>query len=1245
MKKFLLKSVAAAAVIIFGFGCVFLQASCAEADIIYYVDSVRGSDTNSRYDGTSVYRPFYSIGKACEKVKSYMQSAGSAVKAEIYIKAGTYNLADTIMLNEEYHLFEGSSLTFKTYGEGEVVVSGGKKITGWTLYDSEKNIYSASAQGYNPRQLYVNGQRAVRARTADDYLVSSLTVTDDQTGYICSTAEPASWSNPSAIEFVYVSEWCNHRCNVTEVSLIGSSSVIKMNSGFSGLLNINYGTAIDKPWYMENAYEFLDEEREFYVNTAENKIYYKPASNENLSSAEIYIPVLTELIHIEGMSSANRASNISFENISFMYSAWDTPSTLGSYTEIQNNVAYSGKASSAIKVKQSENISFNGCTFTHLGGDGLQFIKGIENCRLENCEISDASAGAVTFGGTDESDILGSVAEEKVQNGLIKNCKIYNTGIDYRGASAITVGFVNGMNIIHNEIYNTSYSGIHIGWGWDNYADRTTALKDIKVRYNYIHDIMISRISDGGAVYTNGRNEGGCETAYNYIKSQYQLSSCLYNDEGTNDWITHHNVVDNRGIEWNGKTPRWMHWWINTIRRCKMYDNYVDSERIQNNGTDCTIENTTVTAGDWNVEALRIMANAGVEKAESDDREFFGDENYDGSELMENGSFDYENAVSIMQGWNINSVNTYEFENTVTNRGSSGSLKVFVNADGKLLEKSVSLRRNLWYHLSGYARLESSGAENIYLTPYIEYENGGTVQSIEFSVKRIGTGKWYRFEAYFQPPAENERIDYSVSSDDSLYNQFSCGIKAERENSREQVVLYVDDLRLNEYNAVYNPNFKNDFEGWKSVSGVTRELVDFDPVSEGVSELIALGEFPNVSKVAKFTAAESGARAAVIQNFAFEKNTVYDVSYWVKGGDTNGKISTISFPLGTNPEYSSVWPYAIWAKTNVTDSGWTHVQYQINFGDSSKVKAFDGYFDIRYQNSSASGETASMNSEFYMAELNVKKSVNAVGNPYFLSGSAATRSCDDEAAFGQLNTAYGGFWSEQNTGFEALNNCESNCYDGAKACGQFTVTSENKAVKQNITVSESGKHIISVWVKADGDSALTVDGEVIETLSTEYNGWKKLTGNYNFSADKNYSVGIRFDELNGLNGCLFKDFSVTKSKNEPYVENLCVLSDSSNGLIADYKGICSGFSDSSVKVRGAIGNLRNAVIIAAGYTESGKLCFYSSYPIEGELNDEELLIFEESIALTCEENISYLKLFIWESQQSMKPIDGVLNIK
>lgn len=125
----------------------------------YYVDANKGSDSNEG----SITSPFQTISKAVATVCS----AGNPGNTVIMLRAGTFYLADTIMLDEKL-----SGLIIQNYFAEEAIISGGRVIKpDWKVSDvstpTSMNVYKAdlSLQGINSMMGFrVNGSRAIRAR-------------------------------------------------------------------------------------------------------------------------------------------------------------------------------------------------------------------------------------------------------------------------------------------------------------------------------------------------------------------------------------------------------------------------------------------------------------------------------------------------------------------------------------------------------------------------------------------------------------------------------------------------------------------------------------------------------------------------------------------------------------------------------------------------------------------------------------------------------------------------------------------------------------------------------------------------------------------------------------------------------------------------------------------------------------------------------------------------------------------------
>src|SRR5207237_10174575 len=82
----------------------------------------------------------------------------------VNLQAGTYTLISTFQLTEADSGNSGYKVIYQEDAGAVPVLSGGTQITGWTLHDSNLNIWQASVSpSLRLRQLYVNGTRGIRA--------------------------------------------------------------------------------------------------------------------------------------------------------------------------------------------------------------------------------------------------------------------------------------------------------------------------------------------------------------------------------------------------------------------------------------------------------------------------------------------------------------------------------------------------------------------------------------------------------------------------------------------------------------------------------------------------------------------------------------------------------------------------------------------------------------------------------------------------------------------------------------------------------------------------------------------------------------------------------------------------------------------------------------------------------------------------------------------------------------------------
>jgi len=466
------------------------------------------------------------------------------------------------------------------------------------------------------RQVYVNGVKATRAKSTGP-LPGAVETT---TGYTTTDTNMQNWGNKDKIEFVYhCQDWQVSRILVSNIS---GTNVTMKEDGWSIAKSM---TAVNKynhrMIYMENAYELLDAEGEWYLNSSTDYLYYKPKSGENMSSATVEVPVVEKLVDISGTSGTSYVANIQFEGIMFKLTNWTHPTYYAlvgwqgtgyfdTMNDLNNRIWHAPEA--AVSMGYARYIKVERCSFNKLGALGIRISDGTQNSRIRGCVFDGIAADGIYFFTTNRNESDGN---KIVKYLTINNNYITNVGVDYKMASAVYGEAAQNVSITHNKIENVPYDGIQLRAGCNSAANMRKA-HDIS--YNHIKN-SVNALGDGGAIYTNGEmyldsTSSRSTITNNYIQGVGSGPWCnaLYTDEGSSYWSVSNNVCD-------GITTRWIHIWKSTIHDEIVNGNYTNSGSIRNDGTNCTITNTTTYSGsNYPAGAQTIINSAGLESAYSD---------------------------------------------------------------------------------------------------------------------------------------------------------------------------------------------------------------------------------------------------------------------------------------------------------------------------------------------------------------------------------------------------------------------------------------------------------------------------------------------------------------------------------------------------------------------------------------------------------------------------------------------------
>ena len=566
-----------------------------------------GSDQNP---GTKA-KPFKTIAHARDEVAKV--NVGMKEDITVYLGQGTYELTAPVVFAVKDSGMNGHKVIYKAFAGKEPIVSGGRKITDWQIHDKEKNIHKASVGGLEFRQLHINGVRAIRARYPDQ--TSGVSLEEYLTGSTVTGAAPyqlkvkpeelagwEKWRNLNEVEVVMVTHWKQKRARIAGIA----GGTVSFQAPENAARSMNHLEQPGTPHWYENAYEFLDAEGEFYLNTQTDTLYYKPRKGEDMASAEVIVPQVDTLVDIHGAPGTEMVHDLVFEGIAFEYSNWTTPSNRG-YQVMQSATWYANAGShfdasvtipAAVQLENAGRIEIRGCAVRRTGAHGIAAVRDVvSDCDIIGNRVSDCAAGGIYL----------LLNDAKSTGNRIEDNTVESIGMLHSDGCGILVARTPDVSILHNEIRNVRYTGISTGWSWD---DKPSTARNHEVAYNLIHHVM-GLHDDGGGIYTLGRIEG-MKIHHNYIhditRSKFAGSYgiCgIYLDNGSCLKLVQDNVIENvEAAFFSGNKPNYQ----NTFER--NYHNGPLAKVIEK--TNTVRDNVEVKKGtEWPAAAVEIIKKAG----------------------------------------------------------------------------------------------------------------------------------------------------------------------------------------------------------------------------------------------------------------------------------------------------------------------------------------------------------------------------------------------------------------------------------------------------------------------------------------------------------------------------------------------------------------------------------------------------------------------------------------------------------
>lgn len=491
--------------------------------------------------------------KTLEKAKELLKNNTGDGSATVWFREGTYTIDETI----EFNSADRGNVLYRSYPDEKVSFTGSKDITGWTETEINgvnafvKDIEINSDDDYF-QSLFKGNKRLERPvypkqdvfKVADPCTEEGIPATWD-TGFFtycvafyANKEDVMDFANAGDVAVKIMHFWCDEILPMKSVDT--STGRIETTKPTAMIIRV------DDNFVFENVKEALCEPGEWYLDRAEQKLYYIPEEGDTVENTVLHAGMTEQLVTFKD------AKNIAFQGIDFEKTDWDyvdgkfTGNPFPSDHPLYGNVKYGSEhpqaafeVPAAIYIEASKEINFTDCRFENISYTAVKFDKGSQDCDIKSCCFNEIGGNAVFIHGD-------FVIPATTKNINVNDCHIGFYGRIFNNAIGILLTHAYDCDLTYNEIHDGWYTGISVGWNW-GYADHPT--NKINISNNLIYNIGNGWLSDMGGIYTLGvqpetvlsgniiYNVGCDEGAYGYG------GWGIYLDEGSSEMLVENNLV------------------------------------------------------------------------------------------------------------------------------------------------------------------------------------------------------------------------------------------------------------------------------------------------------------------------------------------------------------------------------------------------------------------------------------------------------------------------------------------------------------------------------------------------------------------------------------------------------------------------------------------------------------------------------------------------------------------------------
>lgn len=464
--------------------------------------------------------PLKTIAQAKERIQAIRAAGLLNGMVEVNIHKGIYELSETLLFNEKDMGDEKTPVKYKTIGDGEVIITGSKRLTGFEQVNKglfKLDLAAKGMKGLRFGQLFCNGVRQIMSRypsfdSENPYSGGWLYVEGDipkdviglygepkgcHDRFICRDPRLKNWKNIKEVEvFIFPRfNWVNDIIKLKSYDPDTGEIVLSKPA--------TYEICGGDRFYFRNIAEELENPGEWYLDRENEVLYFYPPVD--LIDATITVPVLENILILDGSPLKYESYNAMLETQGRELFHAQNPITVKHGYLSFSGFIIEGCDGIGVLVRNTRGCNIIGCTVKNTGLCGVKILGGAE-CKVLDCDVYETGSDGISIRGglRDEHEANYSPASHEARNNYVHHVGIFkkcSAGITLEGSGNTAAnnlihdsarwGILSGGNdniIEYNHIRHVNLETSDTGAIY--YCNRNYKMRGNKVRYNLIHDIF-----------------------------------------------------------------------------------------------------------------------------------------------------------------------------------------------------------------------------------------------------------------------------------------------------------------------------------------------------------------------------------------------------------------------------------------------------------------------------------------------------------------------------------------------------------------------------------------------------------------------------------------------------------------------------------------------------------------------------------------------------------------------------------